>query len=622
MFIIAQLVSREESSPGDSEPDPLDIIASITGEGAVMFDGILCALMGLTALLPAPAEGTDAGSRLHALFDEEWEFRLREDPLFATSVGDHRFDDKLPSVRISDEKRRAEIRRRLRDRLLAIDPAALSETDRESCILFRRDLEDAIRRFELHGYRFPINADSGFHIEFAQLPDDVPLATTRDYENYIARLKAFPEYVAQNIELLREGLQTGWTLPRVVLTGYEGTIQAHVVADPKQSRFYAPFGKFPTGVAEADRPRLRAEGAGAIREQLVPGYRAFLDFMTREYIPRARATTGASDLKEGKDYYVYLVRHFTTVDRTPEEIHALGLEEVRRIRAEMEEVVRKTGFAGSFAEFLQFLRTDPRFYARTPEELLQRASRIAKKIDGKLPSLFGRLPRQPYGVEPVPAEIAPKYTAGRYVPAPADGKRSGTYWVNTYALESRPLYVLESLTLHEAVPGHHLQIALAKELSDLPAFRRFLYIDAFGEGWGLYSERLGLEMGLYTDPYSNFGRLTYEMWRACRLVVDTGLHVKGWTRQKAIDYLAGNTALSLHECTTETDRYISWPGQALAYKMGELKIRELRRRAEEALGSRFDLREFHDRILSGGTVTLPVLDARIEAFIRSRKPAA
>ncbi len=556
---------------------------------------------------------------LHALFDEAWEFELREDPLFATSVGDHRFDDRLPSVRVADLSRRTEARRRFLERLRAVDLAGLDDTDRDSYGLLRFQLEDSIRDFELHRYRFPINADSGFHMEFAQLPAQTTFDTAKDYENYVARLRAFPEYARQNVDLLREGIRTGWTAPRAVLNGYEKTIEAHVVAEPSRSRFFAPFAAFPPGLPEADRARLKAAGEAAIREEVVPAYRSFLEFMTKEYIPRARATVGAGDMEGGKEFYAYLVRHFTTLDRTPDQIHSLGLDEVRRIRGEMEQVVRKTGFSGSFADFLKFLRTDPRFYAKTPEELLKHAAWIAKRIDGRLPSLFGRLPRQPYGVEPVPAEIAPKYTGGRYVAGPPGGKKAGTYWVNTYALETRPLYVLESLTLHEAVPGHHLQISLAAELTDLPAFRRFLYVDAFGEGWGLYSERLGLELGLYTDPYSDFGRLTYEMWRACRLVVDTGLHAKGWTRQQAIDYLASNTALSLHECTTETDRYISWPGQALAYKMGELTLRSLRRRAEEALGARFDVREFHDRILAGATVTMPILEARIEAWIRSKR---
>jgi uncharacterized protein (DUF885 family) len=587
----------------------------------LILNTLLFAFLGLTVLAApmAPAKNSEAGSKLHALLDEAWETELREDPLFADSVGDRRFGDRLPAVGVADQARRAEADRKLVERLLFIDPAGLSETDRDSYTLFRVTLEDSIHHFELHGYRFPINADSGFHMEFAQLPDQAPLDTTHDFENYIARLRAFPEYSRQNVELLREGLQTGWTLPQAALKGYEKTIEAHVVADVASSRFWKPFASFPAGVPEGDRARLRAAGEKAIREDVVPAYRAFLEFMTRDYMPRARVTVGAGDMEGGKEYYAFLVRHFTTLDRTPEQIHALGLEEVKRIRAEMEEVIRKTGFAGTFADFLKFLRTDPRFYAKTPEELLKQAAWIAKRVDGKLPSFFGRLPRQPYGVEPVPAEIAPKYTGGRYVGAPPGGKKAGTYWVNTYALESRPLYVLESLTLHEAVPGHHLQIALSAELTDLPPFRRFLYVDAFGEGWGLYSEHLGLEMGLYTDPYSNFGRLTYEMWRACRLVVDTGLHAKGWTRRRAIDYLASNTALSLHECTTETDRYIAWPGQALAYKMGELKLRELRRRAEEALGTRFDIREFHDRVLAGGTVTLPILDARIDAYICSAR---
>ncbi len=587
-------------------------------------ESLVCVLLVFPLLLqaatPSP-ETKEARTRLHALLDDEWELRLCEDPLFATAVGDHRFDGQLPSVGVADEARRDGEYRKFRRRLLEIDPAALDEEDRESYVLFRRELDDAIRAFELGTYRFPINADSGFHTEFARLADEVPLATTRDYENYVARLRAFPGFARQNIDVLREGLRTGWTLPRAVLAGYDGPIRAQIVASPEKSPLYAPFASFPPGVPEADRARLKTAGEDAIREQVLPAYSEFLEFMTREYIPGARPTVGASALPGGKEYYAFLVRHFTTLDVTPEQVHAIGLAEVRRIRAEMEAVIREAAFEGSFAEFLKFLRTDPRFYAKTPEELLKQASFTAKKIDGKLPSLFGRLPRQPYGVEPVPADIAPKYTGGRYVPAPLDGKKAGTYWVNTYALETRPLYVLVALTLHEAVPGHHLQIALAKEMNELPSFRRHLYIDAFGEGWGLYAERLGLEMGLYADPYSQFGRLTYEMWRACRLVVDTGLHAMGWSRQQAIDYMAANTALSLHECTTETDRYISWPGQALAYKMGELKIRELRKRAEEALGPRFDIREFHDRVLSGGTVTLPVLEDRIDAWIRSAKSA-
>ena len=364
-----------------------------------MVNALFGAFLGLTLLATpaAPAEKSEAGSRLRPLLDEIWEFELREDPLMATSVGDHRYDDRLPAVRIADQARRAEARRKFLERLRAIDPAGLDETDRDSQALQRVKLEDSIREYELHHYRFPINADSGFHMELAQLVSQMPFETARDYENYLARLRAFPEYMGENVNLLREGLKAGWTLPKVALTGYEKTIEAHVVTDPTRSRFFQPFAAFPVGVPEGDRGRLRAAGEKAIRDDVVPAYRSFLEFMTRDYMPGARPTVGAGDLPGGKEYYAYLVRHFTTVDRSPEQVHALGLSEVARIRAEMEEVIRKTGFAGSFADFLKFLRTDPRFYAKTPEELLKQASWIAKRIDGRLPAFFGRLPRQPYG---------------------------------------------------------------------------------------------------------------------------------------------------------------------------------------------------------------------------------
>ncbi|HEX9493004.1 MAG TPA: DUF885 domain-containing protein, partial [Thermoanaerobaculia bacterium] len=348
-------------------------------------------------------------------------------------------------------------------------------------------------------------------------------------------------------------------------------------------------------------------------------YREFLDFFRNEYLPGTRTTLGASELPNGRAYYQHKIREFTTLNLTPEEIHKIGLAEVDRISGEMDAVMKQVGFQGDRAAFLEFLRTDPRFYAKTPDELLARAAWIAKRMDGKLPSLFKTLPRLPYTVEPVPADIAPKYTSGRYVGAPQGSTRPGIYWVNTYKLESRPLYNLEALTLHESVPGHHLQIALSRELANLPNFRRYSYISSFGEGWGLYCEWLGLEAGFYTDPYSNFGRLTYEMWRACRLVVDTGIHSMGWTRQQAIDYMATRTALPLHEVETEVDRYISWPGQAVSYKLGELKIKDLRKRAEQALGTRFDIREFHDVVLGNGAVPLSVLEMNVDQWIAKQK---
>jgi uncharacterized protein (DUF885 family) len=569
--------------------------------------------------IPAAAVAAGAGAQLKVILDEAWEAALRDEPLLATHVGDKRYDDRLPSYAPVDFERRAGEDRRLLERLSAVDRAGLSPAERVSYDMFKRVVKDDLAELEFRTWRMPLTAEGSFHSSFARLPDSMPLQDTRDYENYLARLRAFPAWARQQTENMREGIRTGFVQPRVILEGFEDTITTHIVDETAKSVFWKPFLSFPTGVPEAEHERLRASARAAIETQVVPAYRAFLEFMREEYLPNARAGIGASDLPAGRAYYEYLVKHFTTLDVTPDEVHALGLEEVARIKAEMMVVLEQVGWEKSFAEFLEFLRSDPRFYPKTAEELLERASFIAKRMDGKLPALFKTLPRQPYGVEPVPAYIAPKYTAGRYNGAPIGGTRAGMYWVNTHALDTRTLYTLEALTLHEAVPGHHLQTALQQELADLPAFRRHDYVNAFGEGWGLYSERLGLEAGFYQDPYSNFGRLTYEMWRACRLVVDTGMHWKGWSRDQALEYLAGNTALSLHEVTTETDRYIGWPGQALAYKMGELKIRELRKRAETALGTRFDLRLFHDAVLRNGSVPLSVLEEQIDAFIAGQK---
>lgn len=566
---------------------------------------------------PILAQPSSASSALHDLFAREWAFRLKEDPLQATNVGQPTANDKLPSVSAADHERRAKVLGGFVDELAGIDRGALSPADQVSAEMFRVQLRERIEEVDLRAYEIPLTSDTGFHIAFAGLPRGVPLATTRDYENYLARLRAWPKYVRQQIANMREGLERGFTLPRVVLEGYEVTIASHVVSDPEKSVFYPPFRKFASTIPAADQDRLRAAGKAAILEGAVAGYKTFLDFMTREYIPGARQSIGASELPGGAAYYAQRVRHFTTLDLTPREIHQIGLREVARIRGEMQTILEELNFEGDFSAFLEFLRTDPRFYAKTPEELLMRASFIAKKMDAQLPALFKTLPRLPYGVAPVPDHLAPKYTGGRYVGAAQGSTQPGYYWVNTYALESRPLYILESLTLHEAVPGHHLQISLAGELEDLPNFRRHDYISAFGEGWGLYSEWLGLEAGFYTDPYSNFGRLTYEMWRACRLVVDTGMHAMGWPRQKAFDFLASNTALSLHEVGTEIDRYISWPGQALAYKIGEIKIKELRREAEKTLGEEFDIREFHDAVLLNGSVPLPVLEQLVRRYIEN-----
>ena len=567
-------------------------------------------------LLSLPLVADDV-AKLHDLFDREWEVRLREDPMTATSVGRHEYNDRLPSVAPADLKRQADLARGFLAELKAIDRAKLPHAEAINHDIFRAQLEENIAEYELGDHEMPFNADSGFHSSFSRLPQEVPLKTARDYENYIARLRAWPRYMDEQIAHMRAGLKRGFSVPRATLEGYDTTISAHVVDDPAKSVFWEPFAELPASVPASEHQRLREQGRAAVLAA-IGGYRTFLDFFRKEYLPGARTTLAAHELPNGRAYYAQKIREFTTLDLTADEIHQKGLAEVARIELEMRAVLKQAKFDGDFAAFLQFLRTDPRFYAKTPEELLMHASYIAKRMDGKLPSLFGKLPRLPYTVEAVPADIAPKYTTGRYVGAPQGSTRPGIYWVNTHKLEARPLFNLEALTLHEAVPGHHLQIALARELEGLPNFRRFSYISAFGEGWGLYSEWLGLEAGFYTDPYSNFGRLTYEMWRACRLVVDTGLHAKGWTRQQAIDYMAARTALPIHEVTTEVDRYISWPGQALAYKLGEMKIRELRRRAESALGTSFDVREFHDVVLGSGAVPLTVLEGNVEGWIHSK----
>jgi uncharacterized protein (DUF885 family) len=560
-----------------------------------------------------PAEAT--GKTLHALFDREWEWRMQANPQFATSIGDHRYDDRLIDVTPAAFAQRDQQTVAFLDELGKIDRNPLSPADRINYDMFKTQLTERHDSYRFNEQLMPLNADSGFHTDFALMPKQMPFATPADFDKYLARLRAFPKYMDDTIALMREGVRTGMTMPKESLAGIETSITPLVVDDPTKSALWEPFATIPAAFDASTRERLTTQGRAAISEGVTPAYRRFLEFMTKEYVPHARTTLAATALPNGQAYYAFLVKEFTTTDVTPDQVHQIGLDQVKQIRAEMDQAIGKTGFKGTFPQFLQFLRTDPRFYAKTPDELLKAASFIAKRMDGKLPSLFTHLPRQPYTVAPVPEYLAPKYTAGRYNPNPPDGTEPGYYWVNTYALNTRPLYNLEALTLHEAVPGHHLQGAISYELSSLPNFRRYSYISTFGEGWGLYSEWLGLEAGFYTDPYSNFGRLTYAMWRACRLVVDTGLHTKGWTRQQAIDFLSQNTALSVHECTTETDRYISWPGQALSYKMGELKIRELRAKAEKALGAKFDKRRFHDAVIGNGSVPMPVLEQVIDDFI-------
>ena len=556
----------------------------------------------------------DAKAELDRLFAEERTFLWREDPLSATNDGVHDYDDRLPRVTPADQARRLETDRGFLERLRGIDRGALSAFDAVSYDLFEFMVSQRVALAAYREWRVPLNSDSGFHADLLQLHDLQAPRTTKDYENYIARLADVPRYFGENIANMRQGMKDGFVLPAEIIPGIASVIAAAQYAKAEDSPFWIPFDEFPAAVPEADHARLAAAGKSAIEGKVIPAFAQFKEFYDREYAPAARKSIGATDLPEGKAYYADLVRYFTTLpDATAEKVHATGLAEVARIRAEMETVVREVGFAGSFDEFLVFLRTDPQFYAKTPEQLLWHAAWITREIDGHMPDYFGVIPRAPYTVKPVPAALAPNYTGGRYNPGPLGA--AGEYWVNTYALQNRPLYVLPALSLHEAAPGHHTQGSRSRELENVPAFRRNFYPHAFGEGWGLYSEYLGVEMGIYHTPYERFGRLTYEMWRACRLVVDTGMHAFGWSRQKALDYMKSNTALSEHEIRTEIDRYIAWPGQALAYKTGELEIKALRARAARELGPRFDVRAFHDAVLGQGGVTLPVLSKQIDAYI-------
>ena len=555
-----------------------------------------------------------ASQEFRLLLSDEWEARMRDSPLFATRCGDHRFNDCLPSVSVEAYEQRLSQARGFLDRLTAMDRTALPGSDRLDYSIFARVLRDRIADYEFRAFLMPVKAQSGFHVFFPHTANTAPFNTVQDYEAYLARLAGFKAYAEEHIALMRAGMAAGVMAPRIAMVGVEDALTPHIVTDPVESVFFAPFQAFPVAVGESDRAGLQVAAAEAVLGSVVPGYQALLDFLTETYIPAARDEIGASALPDGRAYYEHCVRRYTSLDISPEEVHAIGLSEVRRIRDEMSGIIEDVGFVGDLQAFLDFLHTDPRFYLDTPEALLQYVALISKRIDGELPKLFNLLPRMPYGIREIPAYAAPKSTTAYYFPCAGDGSRAGTYYINTYGLESRPLYEYEALTLHEAVPGHHLQLALQMEL-DLPNFRRFGDITAFIEGWALYSERLGIEMGFYQDPYSDFGRLVFEMWRAARLVVDTGMHALGWTRRQGIDYMAENTALSLLNITNEIDRYIGWPGQALAYKIGELKISELRERAESELGTCFNVRDFHRILLEDGGVPLDLLEAKVSAWI-------
>ncbi|MCP3674388.1 MAG: DUF885 domain-containing protein [Gammaproteobacteria bacterium] len=552
---------------------------------------------------------------LDKIFADEWQHRMAINPILAGSLSNTGGATELNDVSFESLSKQADFNRLILKRLDAINYQKLDNNSQINFRIFKDQITNNLAHFDFSAYQIPFNSDSGFYSSFARLPFQVPFKNEQDYLNYIMLLRSWPKYVEQQITHMKHGVERGMTQPQELLEGIPSTIRAFITDPPKKSGFFKPFTNFPNSFSSELKQNLIEQALLAINNSVYVGYQNAANFLEKEYIPKARLTLGASELPNGEQYYAQRVKHFTTLDFTVDKIHDIGLDEVKRIRSEMQQLIDKLEFEGSFKDFIEFLRTDPQFYASSAEELLKQAAWIAKRMDAKLPSLFKHLPRQPYGVQAVPKSIAPTYTTGRYISAPKGSTQPGYYWVNTHALDKRPLYVLESLTLHEAVPGHHLQISLNNELDSLPLFRQHSYISAFGEGWGLYSEWLGLEAGFYQDPYSNFGRLTYEMWRAVRLVVDTGIHAKGWTRQQARDYLASNTALSLHNVNTEIDRYITWPGQALSYKIGEIKIKQLRQHAEHRLGDKFDIRDFHDAVLGQGSVPLDVLSDQIEQYI-------
>ena len=495
----------------------------------------------------------------------------------------------------------------------------LNENDLISFELLKFELNDIIDYFYFDRYLNPLLSDSGFHSSLNYMVR--PLSSYKKTIEYLNKLNSLPEFVDQNLTNIREGLEKGVSQPLVIFDGYESTYNDHITINYLDNYFYSPFKNLPNDISDIKKDSINKVAKLTIEQVVVPQFKRIKEFFENEYYPKTRKQIGVSSTPNGKEYYQNRIDYYTTSnDYTAEKIHQIGLDEVARIKKQMEKIIKDLNFQGSFEEFFNFLRTDEQFYAKTSKELLMFARDIAKRADEQLPRFFKTLPRKPYGVAPVPDAIAPKYTGGRYVGTSKNSTDPGYYWVNTYDLKSRTLYTIPALTVHEAVPGHHLQSALNNELGDkIPPFRKNLYLSAYGEGWGLYTEYLAEEMGLYTTPYEQFGKLTYEMWRACRLVVDTGIHALGWSKQMVLDYMSSNTALSLHEINTETDRYISWPGQALSYKIGELKIRELRSIAEKKLGSDFDIREFHEIILSEGTVTLSILESRVLNYIQKTK---
>ena len=556
---------------------------------------------------------------LETLIADFEQMEVAGNPISAGQEGDREALRKLPNVSPEGMTEYQRITTEFIKRHAALSARPMSGEKRLNYDLLGFVLKQRQRLFPFDQARIPFTNDSGFFNQMSYISRQTTFATIDDYEAYAARLTEMPRYFGQHKANMRRGIKTNMTASAEIIPGIIEVVKTFSEGDAKAHSFFKPFTVYPDTISSEEQARLTSLGKAAITNAVMPAYRDLEKFLSEEYMPKARPVVGIGTTDEGREYYRALVRYFTTLDMTPDEVHEIGLKEVARIRSEMDAIIKQVKFKGSFADFLNFLRTDPQFYATSEDQLLKEAAWMAKQLDGKMPEFFETLPRLSYGVIPVPKEIAPNYTTGRYWGGNPEQHRAGNYVVNTYDLKQRPLYNLPALTAHEGVPGHHHQIALGQELKNVSPFRQSLYPNAFGEGWGLYAEKLAAEMGLYKTPYEKFGQLTYEMWRACRLVVDTGMHWKGWTREQAEACFFENSALAPHNIKTEVERYISWPGQALAYKIGELKILELRKRAETQLGDKFDIRRFHDAILLDGGMPLDILETKINRWIFEEK---
>lgn len=555
---------------------------------------------------------------LHQLFAEEWERGLRDAPEDASYQGDARFNDRWSDMSLSAIAARGAANKAALERLQKIDRKALSELDRLNYDTFEWQLKQAVTRQAFREHLLPIGMSGGVQT-LDGLAEVLPFSSEKDFQDWLARLAALPTLIDQTMVLMQEGIKQSIMPPAVLMQRVSKQIDKQIVANPAASAFYKPFINLPASFTEQQKAALRRQAAQIIGNKVVPAYAKLGKFFNATYLPKSRATIGASALPNGKAYYDFLAAYYTTTDLSADAIHAIGLAEVARIRARMEEVKRDAGFKGTLEQFFTFLRSDPQFFRNSPADLLQSYQALSKRIDPELVKVFSVLPRLTYGVRAIPDNIAPDTTTAYYQSGAADGTRAGFYYVNLYKPEVRPTWEMMALTLHEAVPGHHFQFARALELSKLPMFRKTAYFVAYSEGWGLYAEQLGYDMGLYNNPYDKFGQLTYEMWRAVRLVVDTGMHAKGWSRKQAIDYFKANAPKTEQDIVNEIDRYIGWPGQALAYKIGQLKISELRKRASTALGARFNLRAFNDEVVGTGSIPLGALEAHMQGWIERQR---